>query len=258
MKNTNTQKIIICIILTLVSSVRLLAQDISPIATDRPDQTEASYLTPKGWLQIETGALIDNQNENIADIIYNTTLIRYGLADNFELRLLQDYLGTSVNNTIMNKGFSPFGFGAKIGIVNEHGWIPETALIGHLFLKTGHKAHKANSINPEFRFSFAHTLPNEFALSYNLGAEWDGNNTDATAIYTLSIARSVIGNCSAFVELYGFLPENTAADHRFDAGVTYLIGNDLQFDFSVGIGLNDVAPDNFISLGVSWRFNTRK
>jgi len=228
------------------------------IITDRPDMTEASYLVPVGWLQIETGAFIDNANANEYEFIYNTTLIRYGISESIELRLLQDYKGYYLNDTEVAKGLSPFGFGAKIAIAKENGWIPETAIIGHLFMKTGEKAFRAQSINPQFRFTFANSLPNEFALSYNIGAEWDGTSTDATAIYTLSLARTLFSTIGGYVEVYGYLPENTAADHRFNFGFTYLLGNDLQFDISSGIGLSEISNDNFVSVGVSWRFNTRK
>ena len=205
--------LLLCIAITLFKAENVFAQE--SIITDRPDMTEASYLVPVGWLQIESGAFVDNANPDSYEFIYNTTLIRYGISESIELRLLQDYLGSYVNDTEVAKGFSPFGFGAKIAIAKESGWIPETAIIGHLFLKTGEKAFRAQSINPQFRFTFANSLPNEFALSYNFGAEWDGATTDATAIYTLSLARNLFNSICAYVEIYGFVPENSVSDHRF-------------------------------------------
>jgi len=205
--------LLLCIAITLFKAENVFAQE--SIITDRPDMTEASYLVPVGWLQIEAGAFVDNANANEYEFVYNTTLIRYGISESIELRLLQDYLGYYVNDTEVAKGLSPFGFGAKITIAKESGWIPETAIIGHLFLKTGEKAFRAQSINPQFRFTFANSLPNEFALSYNFGAEWDGATTDATAIYTLSLARNLFNSICAYVEIYGFVPENSVSDHRF-------------------------------------------
>src|SRR5688572_19021966 len=66
------------------------------IITDRPDQSEAPQLTPKGWLQIETGiqSEFDEDKETglkSQNILYNTTLWKYGLSKNFELRLITEY-----------------------------------------------------------------------------------------------------------------------------------------------------------------------
>ena len=58
---------------------------------------------------------------------------------------------------------------------------------------------------------------------------------------------------SAFVESYGTIPERDDNEYLADAGITFLIMNNLQFDLSGGIGLNKAATDNFISFGISCR-----
>jgi len=60
------------------------------LITDRPDATESPSTVPVGTLQIETGAFYTSFEE--ADIKhevigYNTTLLRYGILDNLEIRL---------------------------------------------------------------------------------------------------------------------------------------------------------------------------
>jgi hypothetical protein len=41
---------------------------------------------------------------------------------------------------------------------------------------------------------------------------------------------------------------------RADAGLTYLIGNNFQLDFSAGQGITDNAPERFVAFGFSYRF----
>jgi hypothetical protein len=57
-----------------------------------------------------------------------------------------------------------------------------------------------------------------------------------------------------FAEVYGFVTEDEDADHRLDAGVTFLITDQLQLDAAAGMGITANAPDAFVGCGISWRF----
>jgi len=60
-----------------------------PLVTDRPDATEASSTVGKGILQIETGGLYESYEDNAVqseNYTFNTTLVRYGILENLELR----------------------------------------------------------------------------------------------------------------------------------------------------------------------------
>ena len=243
------------------------------IATDRPDQTESPYLVPKGRFQIETGAWVEKDDDNTFSYTattVNTTLWKYGISDHAELRLITEYLDEKKNEKSTGlvtpyKGFNSVAIGGKFFLFEEHKFIPKVSLITHLQLPYwGAKDYRPNNIAPRFRFLFQHTLSDRFALSYNLGSEWDGITTNATLIYTMSLGINLIPNMAMFVETYGFMTENSGAngrfdgtfthDHRLDAGFTYVLTNDLQLDVSGGIGINEISPDYFYSGGVSWRF----
>jgi hypothetical protein len=225
-----------------------------PIVTDRPDQTEASALVPVGWLQIETGSFRETLQRDQHALTYNTTLFKYGVTNRFELRVIQEVLGSVQQGKLIANGFSPVAIGSKIAIAEESDWLPQISLISHLTFKTGASAYKPNAIAPDFRFTFAHSLPGELSLSYNLGAEWSNALANATGIYSVAIGKGLPYNFGAFVEVYGFIPETGSADHLFDTGLTYMITPNLQVDTSFGLGLSDNAPDFFISGGISWRF----
>ena len=93
----------------LLSTGVIFAQDdikssksLTPLVTDRPDATEASSTVGKGVFQIESGGLYESFEENsiqLENYTYNTTLLRYGLLDNVELRLGWDFVeGTTKVN----------------------------------------------------------------------------------------------------------------------------------------------------------------
>jgi hypothetical protein len=253
--------ILIFIFLLVVTAFFASAQTEKPeIVTDRPDQTEAPSLVPKGGLQVELGTSVENDKSagvKYTNFTYSTALIKYGVNENFELRLITEYLGARAkvaetpSSTI--NGLSPLALGVKIKLAEEKGFWPQTSLIGHINLKSGSSEFAPDYTAADFRFTFAHTLGENFSLSYNLGAEWNGETPDATFLYTLSLGYVITPKLGAFLESYSFFPEESKADHRLDAGVTYKISPVVQFDVSGGIGLSENAPDSFISTGISFR-----
>src|SRR6187549_2682149 len=91
------------------------------LVTDRPDQTEAPVLVPKGGLQVETGFMFEKDKSRAVDATnytYNTTLVKYGVNENFELRLISEYLGeksrTSEAASDKVQGISPLALGLKV------------------------------------------------------------------------------------------------------------------------------------------------
>jgi len=87
------------IIIMIYSST--FAQSISELVTDRPDQTESSVTVPKGWLQIETGALRESDSPihivQVTNTVFNMTLLRYGLLKKTELRFGGEFIHTNVD-----------------------------------------------------------------------------------------------------------------------------------------------------------------
>jgi hypothetical protein len=251
------------IIVLFLSTAFVKAQDVVPeLITDRPDQTESATVVPHKSLQIETGFLIENDKTDLIkqkSFAYNTTLLRYGLLKNFEIRLGLEYLGekidiknTDTTNTF--SGLSPIYTGFKVKIADEDGWKPEMAFLGGLVLPfTANDGFKPEYSAANIRFSFAHTLSNSLSLVYNLGVELDGETAVPGYFYSFAIGIGLNDNLGMFLEVFGLVSEEGDSEHLFDAGLTYLILPNFQFDISGGLGLNDNSTDNFISVGFTYR-----
>jgi hypothetical protein len=239
------------------------AQENAPdLVTDRPDQTESSIVVPLRSLQIESGfvyALDENPLARAKNISYNTTLMRYGLLENMEMRLGIEYAGEEVTDQSTGKktssyGFSPLYTGLKLQITHEKGFMPEIAFLAGLELPfTAHKTFKTSHTAANMRFSLSHTLSERFSLGYNLGAEWDGDTPVPSYFYSVALGLSITGKAGAFIEFYGLIPEKGISTHLIDGGITFLIKQNLQLDASGGLGLNKEAVDYFISFGISYR-----
>lgn len=249
------------IILVSLSSFAQEQDSLEPLITDRPDATESPYAMARGFLQIETGAVFETFKDasiETENLTYNTTLLRYGLLNNLELRIGWDFLEgrTKVNSTTLDdvtSGFSPLLFGFKTSIAKENGWFPEIAFLGHLYLPfTASTDYKPETTGVDFRFAFAHTLNDNSSLSYNLGAEWRNDSSEAAYTYTLAYGYSITDKLGIYAELYGDLPENSSSNHFWDGGLTYLVSNNLQLDATVGSSITK-GQDLLISAGFSLR-----
>ncbi|WOD44791.1 transporter [Hwangdonia lutea] len=250
--------------LTFFASTFLWAQEkkeLAPLITDRPDQTESPNVVPKRFLQVETGTSYESfktNNIKTEDFTFNTTLVRYGLLDNLELRLGWDFVEgkTKINGNTLNNissGFNPLLLGVKTSIAKENGCFPEIGLLGHLYLPfTASTDYKPETTGVDFRLAFAHTLSENTSLSYNLGAAWGNDSPEASYVYTIAFGQSITNKLGAYAELYGDLPENSKANHLWDAGLTYLINNNVQLDATVGSSITK-GQDILISAGVSFR-----
>ena len=200
----------------LFLSLSFYAQETEPIQTDRPDQTETPAIVPKGMFQVETGFSFQKNKQNNNTNTLPSTLWKYGVNENFELRLITEFISEKIEDRNLS-GLNPILLGCKIKISDEKGIFPKTSFIGHL------------------------------------GAEWDGITPEATFIYTITTGYSFTDKLGSYIEFFGFAPEKDKANHSFDGGLTYLINNNFMLDLSSGIGITDNAPDHYVALGFSFR-----
>lgn len=263
-----TVKCLITIVFFILS-FSVFSQDkkesLGAIVTDRPDATEASSTVGKGVLQFETGGLYESFEENnikFENYVYNTMLIRYGILDNVELRLGWNFIEgiTKVNGNKLDNimsGLSPLLLGLKIDITEENGAMPEIAIIGHVFPVFSASAdYRPEYTGTDFRLSLSHTLSEKSSLGYNIGAQWGDDSAEAAAIYTLAYGYSFTDKFGMYAELYGDLPEDSSANHYWDAGMTYLASNDLQFDIYLGTSITK-GQDFLLGLGLSYRIRKK-
>lgn len=251
-------------LLLLVTFSLQAQEEKAGLITDRPDATEAPTTVPVGSLQVETGAFTTSfSNGNFEDRVigYNTTLLRYGIFSNLELRVGWNY----EQNTISFQGqeiseltgLSPLLFGAKVAIRKERGWMPEIGLIGHLFLPfTASADFKPEFTSADFRFAFNHTLSERSGLAYNIGGQYGGDSPELAYIYTIAYGYAVTEKLGAYVELYGDLPENNRANHFWDAGLTYAVAPLVQIDATIGTSITE-GQDLLLSAGISFRIDKK-
>jgi hypothetical protein len=223
------------------------------IVTDRPDQTESSTTIPLKSLQIECGVLSGNYNFNNSSeklFLIPTTLFRYGLTKNIELRLVEQLISVQNKQTSEeNFGLSDLEVGAKIQILKNPAINTEIAFISHLVLPTGAVSITNEHVGTINKLAISHGLTDFLDLGYNIGYNYFGHEKGYLT-YSLVFGLGLTDRIGAYVETYGEVAEFTDWVSNFDSGITYLVRNNMQLDFSFGLGLNQKM--NYFSAGFSW------
>jgi hypothetical protein len=237
------------------------AQD-DKIDADRPDQTESSVNTPRKYFQAEFGFGKLNYLYDNFTAVHPTFLLKYGLTKRVELRLegnFQSDYEQLIPNPLTTTVFGPVEIGTRIGLFEEKGLRPKTALLFHLGLPFTSTMHDANQkLFPSFRFCFQNSLSDHVALGYNVGAQWDGYDNTPTWFYTFVPGFNIGERWYAFAEVFGFLKEGTQAETLIDTGLAYDFSDNTRIDISVGKGLGDSQTKNFFAIGFSFRVPTSK
>ena len=260
----------------IVVSRYLMSQDQKPIIanvapswsvpeiiTDRPDQTESSATIPGKTLQIETGFVFERfisgdyqfDNWGIA-----TTLLRYGVLNNFEIRLGNYYQHSTLTQKetgvdTIQQGFGPITTGLKVYVTEEKGIWPQMSILADITInKVGKLDYRPSYNYSVIKLLFSHTLSNRLSLGYNVGFANNGEDPKGFFVYSLALGTSITNKLSAFAEVYGNFDDSNLPRHRIDGGFTFLVKHNLQLDASAGFGPEEEGLSMwFVNAGLTWR-----
>ena len=85
-------------------------------------------------------------------------------------------------------------------------------------------------------------------LGYNVGYDYFGEGI-GNLTYSVALGISITDTFGIYIEPYGSLNEFETYESSFDAGIAYLLKDNVQLDFSFGTGINHTM--NYLSIGCS-------
>ncbi len=218
------------------------------LITDRPDQTESSSTVGKQNLQIESGILVGFEGDgqfSTRQVLAPTNLFRYGLTKGIELRFLSQFESFKFQDQVV-QGISDIEIGAKFQIFQKEGSATEIAFISHLLIPTGSTELSNDDFGTINKLAVSHEINETMGLGYNIGYDYLGAGS-GNLTYSLVLGVGVNEKVGIYIEPYGELVDLEDFLQYFDAGLTYLAKENLQFDLSFGTGINHKM--NYISLG---------
>jgi len=252
-------------IIGLVVSYHVNAQE--QIVTDRPGQSECVPTTGIGQIQIESGFQLQTSeitpNLTQQRLVYPSTLIKIGLGNKLELRLINELVSYKNINT---RDWEKLGSisGAENLIVGlkyelKRGERLNLGLTTHLITPTGSRGISNELYGVLSRLNYNYAFNNKRSLAGGFGYEHyqidavDSEGLkfygDGQAIYTLIYSQSLSDRIGVFIEQYASFPEFEDWIGSMDAGILFLVNDRFQLDYSFGWGLNHTM--NFHAIGIS-------
>jgi len=238
-----------------------------PLQPDRPGQANPPTVLAPGVVQIEGGFTFQRETDEDPDTDTLTVPeieLRLGVHDRLELQASADGFVREWRDGGGNRsGGSDLGLAARALLWRQSAWRPATALGFSLSIPTGSGFATSDGVDPEFAVLYAWDIGQRWNLNgnFDFASESQGNDDSShNFVFSPSLALGLTINdrVGAFIEYYGAIDDDAPDQHSVDGGFSFLANDDLQFDLSAGAGLNDAAPDFFLSAGVAWRLPRRR
>jgi hypothetical protein len=257
------------------------------IATDRPDFTDATFTVGRGVTYLETGYTYRRTSADALDVTRRQlpeALLRFGLTDEFELRLRWNgYIMTDINDRGTRLDRSGYGgddlqLGFKYEILQQQGWRPMTTIVGGLIAPTGTRNFSADQLQPFGNVVFGWGLRRWLYLKAMTGVDFVHTN-DATRIVTgseqegpvsvdasdhlsawhesVALLFQVNKHVGGFVEWFSYFSDNAAdnrASHFWDVGSYIYVTPNVQFDIRYGQRISNRVDSMFTGAGFSTRW----
>lgn len=238
-----------------------------PLASDRPDFTEASSTVGRGVHQLEMGYTYffdDEADSKLSAHSFPEILLRLGvLTDWLELRV-----GWSLNSESQTlsgvsgtaHGSDDLYLGLKLGLTAQQGWLPEMALMPQMTVPLG-GVFSANRVLPGLNWLYGWDVTERVSFGgssqYNLSVDEVTDRVHGEFAQSATMGISLGERLGGYAEWFMLTPagaETEGTEHYFDGGFTYRWSNNLQFDVRLGRGLSAASTDYFAGTGVVMRF----
>ncbi len=247
------------ILLFLLTSGVCFAQYSETIATGRPGQAIGTRTLGASVFQIQSGftyTIVDFDDMQLTTLA-QSNVFRLGIWERFDINGVliwqtDEFSGTTENTSM--RGISNSQLGVRYSVTTNKGWRPSIGIQGRVILKLQGEAYRRQSIGTNFVLATGNKLTKSLSLTTNWGVTHSGNNDGPAYFYVINVSAGVTEKIGVFVELYGGLNDFQTFS---DTGISYLLNDNLQLDFSVGWQGEDGISNWFVDAGASWRFDWR-
>jgi hypothetical protein len=233
---------------------------LEPIDADGPDFVESSEVVRLGHFQYEldVGSAKDSGNGVQQALMSTPLLLKYGFAENFELRIESDGYMDQAGQQGM--GNTAIGIKWHSQDRNPAAGVPAISWIAHIQMPTGNPYFRNDGILPSLRSVLTWDLPHDYALGLMPGIAIQANDKGeqfTAGVFGAVLNRKFDEKTRAFVELsMPTISRTTQGDlvASADVGAAYLTSSDTQLGFRAGVGLNPNSPKSYFLVEIAQRF----
>ncbi len=249
--------IIFVTFIVLTNTAQSQTTELPDFSADRPGMATSPYIVNSKSFQIETGFSSENDNrENylVQTFLYISSLLRYGINKNAEIRLQTDFANVKTDS-LNTTGFNPLTIGTKLLITEGKNIIPKTSFLFNLTLPYfGEKNFKPNNFIPSFYLLMQNDINKKLNVCYNVGLEFDGKSSIPTKFIAICFGYSMTEKFSGFVENYNWFSSIERPEYFVDCGLTYMIKKNIQLDISGSLNLQNINKYYMFSFGLTCNF----
>lgn len=241
------------------------------LSTDRPDKTESPYTVDAGHFQLEMdfANFAADDTDGVRTRAWNVAPInlKVGLFNQVDLQFIFDgYLRVQTHDetvrpeTMIQSGVGDFTTRLKINLWGDDGGATAFALLPFIKFPTNTNGLGNNAVEGGMLFPLAVKLPAGFDLGTEVGAGIFRNGEDGGRhgefIQSVTVGHAIVGKLSGYAELFSNLSTERRAGWigTVDAGVSYLVTDNIQLDTGCNFGVTHAADDFNPFTGISIRF----
>lgn len=245
-------KIVLLALLVLASFCHA-QEELPTIVPDRPGITFGTEVMPLHKLGWDNGFCYERLPDGSPSITLNSTIFRYGIFENVELRLGTDFL--LFNDLSPAIGIAPLTFGVKTSLFEGTEILPSVGVLAELQSPhIGTKELLPSHLAPSLYLLFEHAWDNGLWLCYNVGEEWDGDTPEPTTMLGIVLGYGLTDEVGIYCDFYNYL-HSEGNQHLTELGATWLVNRRLQLDLEVTLDLQNLKDYVGIGCGVSWMIN---
>lgn len=240
-----------------------------PLSTDRPDRTESAYTVDAGWFQVEMDLFSysrDHDTRGDSDVTVESWAVtpvnlKLGLANWMDFQtVIETYNHVTIRDRVAGTKTRQSGVGdvvnrMKINLWGNDGGSTAMALMPLVKWPSNQDDLGNNSVEGGLIIPLAIQLPGDFGLGvmteFDVNRDENGRGYHLDFINSITVSHSIIGPVSGYIEF--FSAANSPWVGTLDIGITCAIGENLQLDAGVNIGVTESADDINPFLGLSFR-----
>jgi hypothetical protein len=238
-----------------------------PLASDRPDFTEASCTVGQGVRQLEMGYTYyhnDNGVDQFNAHSFPEALLRVGaFAEWLEFRVAWNYASETLTSGGISStlsGSEDLYLGLKLGLTPQQGILPEMAIMPQMTVPLGSPLsfdRVLPGVNWLYGWEINDFLSTAGSSQLNLAVDPFTDELYTEFAQSWTIGYTLTEKLSAYTEWFVFVPagaDTAATEHYFDGGFVYSYTNNIQFDVRLGKGVSADSIDFFAGTGLVVRF----
>ncbi len=228
--------------------------------SDQPNFVPSTVTLDARDVQVETGVQQIRDNATSYRAWTTPTLVRYGLNDRVELRVLSSAATHIRTLTSVDKGFSDVAIGFKGGFPTPATSPLRAAWMIDAALPTGSQAVRTPGVRPSAALTLAWQLPNHTSFGGFAGARADEDVTHqrfTNGLAGVNVTHDWNTRLKTFAELDARSITTVSRGGKqmmWNLGAGWAPLEATQLNAAVGFGLKDNDPDFSWSLGLTRRF----